>query len=197
VLAADGGDAAATRALFAELGRTCAPGTVLATTSSSVPVIDCAAAAGRLGEVVGMHFVAMPDETDLVEVVSTVGTTPEVEARVLAVCRALGKHPVRCRDRAGFLVGALLFPYLNDAVRMLEARYATVADIDAAMTLGCGYPRGPFEVLDTVGLDVALAAERALYEQLREPGYAPAPLLQQLVTAGRLGRKSGVGFREH
>jgi 3-hydroxybutyryl-CoA dehydrogenase len=190
-------DRAVKQALFARLDEICAPGAVLATTTSSVPVIECAAAAGRLGEVIGMHFVDAPAETDLVEVVSTVGTAPDVEASVLAVCRALGKHPVRCGDRAGFLVNAMLFPYLNDAVKMLEARYATVEDVDAAMTLGCGYPMGPFEVLDAVGLDVALASERALYEQVREPGFAPAPLLEQLVTAGRLGRKSGMGFREH
>ena len=102
-----------------------------------------------------------------------------------------------CTDRAGFIVNALLFPYLNDAVKMLEAHYATADDIDAAMKVGCGYPMGPFELLDVVGLDVSLAIEKELYTEFREPGFAPAPLLEHLVTAGYLGRKTGRGFREH
>jgi len=109
----------------------------------------------------------------------------------------LGKHAVSCTDRAGFIVNALLFPYLNDAVKMLEAHYATADDIDAAMKVGCGYPMGPFELLDVVGLDVSLAIERELYTEFREPGFAPAPLLEHLVTAGYLGRKTGRGFRDY
>jgi 3-hydroxybutyryl-CoA dehydrogenase len=107
---------------------------------------------------------------------------------VLALCDALGVRAVRCGDRAGFVVDALLFPYLNDAVRMVEGRYASADDVDTAMTAGCGYPVGPFEVLDGVGLDVALAVQRRLYAESREPGHAPAPLLEQLVTAGRTFR---------
>ena len=102
-----------------------------------------------------------------------------------------------CTDRAGFIVNALLFPYLNDAVKMLEAHYATADDIDAAMKVGCGYPMGPFELLDVVGLDVSLAIERELYIEFREPGFAPAPLLEHLVTAGYLGRKTGRGFHDY
>ena len=102
-----------------------------------------------------------------------------------------------CGDRAGFIVNALLFPYLNDAVKMLEAHYATADDIDAAMKTGCALPMGPFELLDVVGLDVSLAIERSLYGEFREPGFAPAPLLEHLVTAGRLGRKTGHGFRDY
>ena len=109
----------------------------------------------------------------------------------------IGKHAVRCGDRAGFIVNALLFPYLNDAVKMLEAHYASADDIDSAMKVGCGYPMGPFELLDVVGLDVSLAIERELYLEFREPGFAPAPLLEHLVTAGRLGRKTGKGFRDY
>ncbi len=109
----------------------------------------------------------------------------------------LGKHPVRCGDRAGFIVNALLFPYLNDAVRMLEAHYASVDDIDTAMKLGCRLPMGPFELLDVVGLDVSLAIQRTLYLEFREPGFAPAPLLEHLVTAGYLGRKTARGFRDY
>jgi 3-hydroxybutyryl-CoA dehydrogenase len=102
-----------------------------------------------------------------------------------------------CGDRAGFIVNALLFPYLNDAVKMLEEHYASLDDIDAAMKLGCGYPMGPFELLDVVGLDVSLAIQQRLYLEFREPGFAPAPLLEHLVAAGYLGRKSGRGFRDY
>jgi 3-hydroxybutyryl-CoA dehydrogenase len=113
------------------------------------------------------------------------------------VIERLDKHPVECGDRSGFIVNALLFPYLNDAVKMLQAHYAGVDDIDTAMKTGCGYPMGPFELLDTVGLDVSLAIQRQLYLEFREPGFAPAPLLEQLVTAGYLGRKAGRGFRTY
>jgi 3-hydroxybutyryl-CoA dehydrogenase len=183
--------------LFANLDDICAPGTVLATTTSSLPVIECATATSRPSEVIGMHFFNPASIMRLVEVVTTVSTAKDVEATVLAVTKKIGKHAVRCGDRSGFIVNALLFPYLNDAVKMLEAHYATVDDIDSAMKVGCGYPMGPFELLDVVGLDVSLAIERELYEEFREPGFAPAPLLEHLVTAGRLGRKTGKGFRDY
>jgi 3-hydroxybutyryl-CoA dehydrogenase len=133
----------------------------------------------------------------LVEVVRTVATGDDVLATAHAVVQRLGKHGVNCGDRAGFIVNALLFPYLNDAVKMLQAHYATADGIDTAMKLGCGYPMGPFELLDVVGLDVSLAIERVLYLEFREPGFAPAPLLEHLVTAGYLGRKTGKGFRDY
>jgi 3-hydroxybutyryl-CoA dehydrogenase len=133
----------------------------------------------------------------LVEVVRTVTTADDTVATALAFCERLGKHPVTCGDRAGFIVNALLFPYLNDAVKMLQAHYASADDIDAAMVVGCGYPLGPFALLDVVGLDVALAIQRTLYQEFREPGFAPAPMLEHLVTAGYLGRKAGKGFRDH
>ncbi|GAA3175585.1 3-hydroxybutyryl-CoA dehydrogenase [Blastococcus jejuensis] len=184
-------------ALFANLGELAKPGAVLATTTSSLPVIECAKASGRPADVVGMHFFNPAQVMKLVEVVSTISTAPDVAATAHAVSLALGKHPVSCTDRAGFIVNALLFPYLNDAVKMLEAHYATADDIDAAMKVGCGYPMGPFELLDVVGLDVSLAIERELYIEFREPGFAPAPLLEHLVTAGYLGRKTGRGFRDY
>jgi 3-hydroxybutyryl-CoA dehydrogenase len=184
-------------ALFANLGEIARPGAVLATTTSSLPVIECARASGRPEDVVGMHFFNPAQVMKLVEVVSTISTAPDAAATVHAVSQRLGKHAVSCTDRAGFIVNALLFPYLNDAVKMLEAHYATADDIDAAMKVGCGYPMGPFELLDVVGLDVALAIERELYTEFREPGFAPAPLLEHLVTAGYLGRKAGRGFRDH
>jgi 3-hydroxybutyryl-CoA dehydrogenase len=185
------------QALFAALGEIAKPGAVLATTTSSLPVIECAKASERPGDVVGLHFFNPAPVMKLVEVVSTIATEPDVAATAHAVCAQVGKHAVSCTDRAGFIVNALLFPYLNDAVKMLEAHYATADDIDAAMKVGCGYPMGPFELLDVVGLDVSLAIERELYTEFREPGFAPAPLLEHLVTAGYLGRKAGRGFRDY
>jgi 3-hydroxybutyryl-CoA dehydrogenase len=185
------------QAVFATLDEVCRPGTILATTTCSQPVIACAAATQRPADVVGMHFLNPATAVELVEVVPTVSTAPEVVATLRAVCDRVGRHPVVCGDRAGFIVNALLFPYLNDAVRMLEANYASVDDIDTAMKVGCGYPLGPFELLDMVGLDVALTIERTLYEEFREPGFAPAPLLEHLVTAGYVGRKTGRGFRDY
>ncbi|MFI6235727.1 3-hydroxyacyl-CoA dehydrogenase family protein [Micromonospora sp. NPDC050784] len=185
------------KALFASLDEICKPGVVLATTTSSLPVIDVAMATQRPADVVGLHFFNPAPVMPLVEVVRTIRTSPEATATARAVCAALGKTGVVCGDRSGFIVNALLFPYLNDAVKMLEASYSTADDIDHAMKLGCGYPMGPFELLDVVGLDVSLAIQRELYLELREPGFAPAPLLEHLVTAGYLGRKTRRGFRDH
>jgi 3-hydroxybutyryl-CoA dehydrogenase len=185
------------QALFATLDEICKPGAVLATTTSSLPVIDLAAATSRPADVVGLHFFNPAPVMALVEVVRTVSTAEDVVATAGAVCEQAGKHAVECGDRAGFIVNALLFPYLNDAVKMLQAHYATVEDIDSAMIVGCGYPLGPFDLLDVVGLDVAYAIQRTLYLEFREPGFAPAPLLEQLVTAGYLGRKAGRGFRDY
>jgi 3-hydroxybutyryl-CoA dehydrogenase len=188
-------DLAVKQTLFAALDDIVKPGAVLATTTSSLPVIECAAATRRPNDVVGMHFFNPAPVMKLVEIVSTVSTAADVTATAKAVCQQLGKHAVSCADRAGFIVNALLFPYLNDAVRMLEAHYATADDIDTAMKVGCGYPMGPFELLDVVGLDVSLAIQTTLYREFRERGFAPAPLLEHLVTAGYLGRKTGRGFR--
>jgi len=182
------------KALFAGLDEICKPGVVLATTTSSLPVIECAMATQRPADVIGLHLFNPAPVMKLVEVVRTIRTSATTEATALAVCQKLGKHAVRCEDRSGFIVNALLFPYLNDAVKMLEASYSNADDIDHAMKLGCGYPMGPFELLDVVGLDVALAIQRELYLELREPGFAPAPLMEHLVTAGYLGRKTGRGF---
>ena len=185
------------RALFENLDEICKPGAILATTTSSLPVVECAAVTKRPQDVVGMHFFNPAQVMKLVEVVSTVSTAPEVVATVQDLCAKVGKHAVTCGDRSGFIVNALLFPYLNDAVKMLEANYATADAIDTAMKTGCGLPMGPFELLDVVGLDVALAIQRQLYLEFREPGFAPAPLLEHLVTAGYLGRKTGRGFRTY
>ncbi|MFE2348044.1 3-hydroxyacyl-CoA dehydrogenase family protein [Kitasatospora cineracea] len=190
-------DLAVKRELFGALDEIVKPGAVLATTTSSLPVISCATATSRPRDVVGMHFFNPAPAMKLVEVVSTVLTAEDVTATVLELCAKVRKHPVECGDRAGFIVNALLFPYLNDAVRMLQEHYATVDDIDTAMKLGCGYPMGPFELLDVVGLDVSLTIEQVLHQEFREPGLAAAPLLEHLVAAGCLGRKTGRGFRDH
>ncbi len=197
VLEAVAEDLAVKQELFASLDKICKPGAVLATTTSSLPVIRCATATGRPQDVVGMHFFNPAPAMKLVEVVSTVLTAEDVTATVLELCQAVRKHPVVCGDRAGFIVNALLFPYLNDAVRMIEEHYASVDDVDTAIRLGCGYPMGPFALLDVVGLDVSLTIEKVLHAEFREPGLAPAPLLEHLVAAGCLGRKSGRGFRDH
>lgn len=185
------------RELFATLDKVCKPGAVLATTTSSLPVVAVARVTSRPEDVIGMHFFNPAPAMKLVEVVRTVLTADDVHATVREVCLKVRKHPVDCGDRAGFIVNALLFPYLNNAIKMVEEHYATLDDIDAAMKLGGGYPMGPFELLDVVGLDVSLAIEKVLHSEFRDPGLAPAPLLEHLVAAGCLGRKTGRGFREY
>jgi 3-hydroxybutyryl-CoA dehydrogenase len=183
--------------LFENLDEICKPGVILATTTSSLPVISLATATHRPQDVVGMHFFNPAPVMRLVEVVNTVSTAAAVAETARALCGKLGKIAVSCGDRAGFIVNALLFPYLNDAVKMLEAHYATADDIDTAMKYGCALPMGPFELLDVVGNDVSLAIQRELYLEFREPGFAPTPLLEHLVTAGYLGRKTQRGFRDY
>ncbi|MEV8564845.1 3-hydroxybutyryl-CoA dehydrogenase [Streptomyces sp. NPDC051322] len=190
-------DLAVKQQLFETLDKVCKPGAVLATTTSSLPVIACARATTRPQDVIGMHFFNPAPAMKLVEVVRTVLTADDVHATVREVCTTIRKHPVDCGDRAGFIVNALLFPYLNNAIKMVQEHYATLDDIDAAMKLGGGYPMGPFELLDVVGLDVSLAIEQVLHREFRDPGLAPAPLLEHLVAAGCLGRKTGRGFREY
>jgi len=185
------------QALFENLDEICKEGAILATTTSSLPVVACATVTKRPQDVVGLHFFNPAQIMKLVEVVHTISTADDVVATAQDLCRAIGKHPVTCGDRSGFIVNALLFPYLNDAVKMLQAHYASADDIDVAMKTGCGYPMGPFELLDAVGLDVSLAIQRELYLEFREPGFSPAPLLEHLVTARYLGRKVGRGFRTY
>jgi 3-hydroxybutyryl-CoA dehydrogenase len=186
-------DLALKRELFAALDASAPPDALLATTTSSLPVIACAMATGRPGRVVGIHFFNPARAMHLVEVVPTVRTDETALEQARAFAERVGKHPVLCADRSGFIVNALLFPYLNDAVKMLEEGYATVQDVDAAMKLGCGHPMGPFELMDVVGLDVTLEICRALHTEFREPGFAPAALLGYMVSAGYVGRKAGRG----
>ncbi|MFF0434216.1 3-hydroxyacyl-CoA dehydrogenase family protein [Streptomyces sp. NPDC004327] len=190
-------DLAVKQELFARLDKICKPGAVLATTTSSLPVVACAKATNRPQDVIGMHFFNPAPAMKLVEIVRTVLTADDVHATVREVTAKIRKHGVDCGDRAGFIVNALLFPYLNNAIKMVQEHYATLDDIDAAMKLGGGYPMGPFELLDVVGLDVSLAIEKVLHREFRDPGLAPAPLLEHLVAAGCLGRKTGRGFREY
>ena len=187
-------DPDAKAALFKELDVATKPEAILATSTSSLSVVDLAAATGRPDRVVGLHFFNPAQVMKLVEVVRTVATSDEVDARVAGWVRSIGKRPVRCRDRAGFIVNFLLFPYLNDAVRMHEEGYGAPEDIDSAMKLGCGHPMGPFELIDIVGLDVTFAILNRLHEEFRERRHAPAPLLEHMVRAGYLGRKAGRGF---
>ncbi|CAM3697276.1 3-hydroxybutyryl-CoA dehydrogenase [Nocardioides marinus] len=190
-------DLAIKTTLFENLDEICKPGAILATTTSSLPIIAMAKVTSRPQDVIGMHFFNPATVMKLVEVVSTVSTDDAVTETVRALCAKVGKVAVSCTDRAGFIVNALLFPYLNDAVKMLEAHYASADDIDTAMKQGCALPMGPFELLDVVGNDVSLAIQRELYLEFREPGFAPAPLLEHLVTAGYLGRKTKRGFRDY
>ncbi|MHC3468742.1 3-hydroxyacyl-CoA dehydrogenase family protein [Streptomyces sp. 7R007] len=183
------------KALFARLGAVCGPGALLATTTSSLPVIECGLASGRPEDVIGLHFFNPAPVMRLVEVIPSLETAQRHVDTARTVCRRLGKHPVQCMDRPGFIVNALLFPYLNGAVRLAESHYAGADDIDAVMKHGCGYPLGPFELLDVIGLDVSLSIQRVLHDADRRPGTVPAPLLGHLVAAGRAGRKSGAGFR--
>ncbi|MBU1802767.1 MAG: 3-hydroxyacyl-CoA dehydrogenase family protein, partial [Actinobacteria bacterium] len=195
-------DLAIKTTLFENLDEICrggrgGAGAILATTTSSLPIISMAKVTSRPQDVIGMHFFNPATVMKLVEVVSTVSTDEDVTETTRALCAKVGKVAVSCGDRAGFIVNALLFPYLNDAVKMLEAHYATADDIDLAMKQGCALPMGPFELLDVVGNDVSLAIQKELYSEFREPGFAPAPLLEHLVTAGYLGRKTKRGFRDY
>lgn len=183
--------------IFRELDAAVKPDALLATTTSSLSVVDLAAVTARPDKVIGLHFFNPAPVMKLVEIVRTVATAEEVEERATAWVDSIGKRPVRCRDRAGFIVNFLLFPYLNDAVRMHEEGYGTPENIDTAMKLGCAHPMGPFELMDIVGLDVTHAILSSLHEEFRERRYAPAPLLEHMVRAGYLGRKTGRGFYDY
>ena len=183
--------------IFSQLDKLLPADVIFATTTSSLSVIEIAASTSRMEQFIGIHFFNPAPIMPLVEIVSTVATDSEVVIRCTNLIHQLGKKPVQCSDRAGFIVNALLFPYLNNAIAMASANYASIEDIDTAMKLGCGYPMGPFELLDVVGLDVSLAIINTLYREFREPGFAPQAQLEHLVTAGFVGRKVGRGFRKH
>ncbi len=187
-------DLATKKALFAKLEQIAAPAAILATNTSTLPVIELAMATRRPENVCGIHFFNPAPAMKLVEVVRPLTASDATIATAVAFATACGKDAVEVTDRAGFIVNALLFPYLNNAIRMWEHGTASMEDIDTAMRGGCGFPMGPFALLDLVGLDTSLSILDALYEEFRDPNYAPVPTLRRLVTAGRLGRKTKHGF---
>ncbi|MET0998757.1 MAG: 3-hydroxybutyryl-CoA dehydrogenase, partial [Marmoricola sp.] len=180
--------------IFRELDGIVSPDTILATNTSSLSVTEISSATSHPGRVIGVHFFNPAPVQGFVEIVQTVVTAPEVLDDVATLVQALGKNPVVCGDKAGFIANTLLFGYLNHAVSMYENRYASREDIDAAMRYGCGYPMGPLALLDLIGLDTAYEILDTMYRQGRDRLHAPAPILKQMVTAGLLGRKTGKGF---
>lgn len=190
-------DLAVKKALFNELDKIVKAGAVLGTNTSTLPVVDLAVETARPEAVCGVHFFNPAPMMALVEVVRPLTASDETVEAVKAFATACGKDPVEVKDRAGFIVNALLFPYLNNAVRMLEAGTASAEDIDTAMKGGCNFPMGPLALLDLVGLDTSLSILDALYDEFRDPNYAAVPRLRRMVTAGQLGRKSGEGFYQY
>jgi 3-hydroxybutyryl-CoA dehydrogenase len=190
-------DLAVKKQLFGELDRIVKDGAILATNTSTLPIIEIGVETGRPESVVGVHFFNPAPMMSLVEIIRTLVTSDETIAAVRAFAEACGKEPVEVADRAGFIVNALLFPYLNNAVRMLENGTASRDDIDTAMKGGCNFPMGPLALLDLVGLDTSLAILDALYDEFRDPNYSAVPRLRRMVAAGHLGRKSGRGFYDY
>jgi 3-hydroxybutyryl-CoA dehydrogenase len=174
------------------------PLAVLASNTSSIPIMKLGVATSRPEQVIGIHFFNPVPVLPLVELVSSLVTSPETTDRAADFASgALGKHVIRSQDRAGFIVNALLIPYLLSAIRMLESGFATAEDIDAGMVQGCAHPMGPLALTDLIGLDTTMAVAVSLYEEFKEPLYAPPPLLSRMVEAGLLGRKSGRGFHTY
>ena len=190
-------DLAVKKALFNELDRTVQHTAVLATNTSTLSVIDLAMETSRPERVCGVHFFNPAPAMSLVEVVRPLCASDETIDEVVAFALACGKEPVVVKDQAGFVVNALLFPYLNNAVRLLDQSVATMEGIDTAMKGGCGFPMGPFALLDLVGLDTSLAILDALYAEFGDPNFNAVPRLRRMVSAGLLGRKSGAGFYDY
>jgi 3-hydroxybutyryl-CoA dehydrogenase len=190
-------DLAMKKHLFSELDRICGDAAILATNTSTLPIVEMAMETGRPDRVCGIHFFNPAPMMQLVEVVRAITTSDATADAARAFAEACGKSPVMVKDQAGFIVNALLFPYLNNAVRLFDAGVATRDDIDAAMRDGCSFPMGPLQLLDLVGLDTSLAILDALYAEFSDPNFAPAPLLRRMVTAEQLGRKTGQGFYDY
>ncbi|MCU1429309.1 MAG: 3-hydroxyacyl-CoA dehydrogenase [Actinomycetia bacterium] len=190
-------DLATKKHLFNELDRICGDSTILATNTSTLAVVEMAMDTGRPDKVCGIHFFNPAPMMALVEIVRAITSSDETIAEATSFAQTCGKNPVQVRDQAGFIVNALLFPYLNNAVRLFDNGVATREDIDSAMKGGCNFPMGPLELLDLVGLDTSLSILEALYAEFKDPNYAPAPLLRRMVSAERLGRKTGHGFYEY
>ncbi len=182
---------------FAKLDAICPPHAILASNTSSCNITAMAAATKRPQKVLGLHFFNPVPLMKLVEVVRTILTDEAAVREARDWVQALGKVPVATKDSTGFIVNRLLVPYLLEAIRVYESGLATLEDIDQAMKLGCGYPMGPFALLDLVGLDTTLYVAEVMFEEFREPRFAPPPLLKRMVAAGFLGRKSGRGFYDY
>lgn len=187
-------DLAVKKALFADLDAIVKPEAILATNTSTLPVVEMAMATNRPDKVCGIHFFNPATAMPLVEVVRPITASDATIAAANDFTAKCGKNGVQVKDRAGFIVNALLFPYLNNAIRIWETGTASMEDIDTAMKGGCNFPMGPFALLDLVGLDTSLAILEALYAEFADPNYAPVPTLRRLVAAGKLGRKTGEGF---
>mgnify|MGYP001614617640 CR=1 FL=1 len=183
--------------LFAELDAICKPSTILASNTSSLSIIEMAAATKRPGLVCGLHFFNPVPLMRLVEVVRTISTSEATLAEAHAFAKAIGKTAITAKDTPGFVVNLLLVPYLLDAIRALESGLATREDIDAGMTLGCGHPMGPLALLDFVGLDTTYYIANIMFDEFKEAKYAPPPLLKRMVLAGHYGKKSGKGFYDY
>jgi 3-hydroxybutyryl-CoA dehydrogenase len=184
----------AKQAIFSALDAACPPQTILASNTSSIPIIDLASVTRRPERVLGMHFMNPVPVMRLVELVRAITTADAVLTDARAIGEALGKRVIVSKDRAGFIVNMLLVPYLLEAIRMYESGFAAREDIDLGMMLGTNHPMGPLTLLDYVGLDTTYYIANILFEEFREPKYAPPPLLKQMVTAGFHGRKAGRGF---
>jgi len=187
----------AKKELFAELDRLCPPATIFASNTSSISITEMAMVTRRPDRFVGLHFFNPVPVMKLVEVIRTIATDPRVFDEIVAFAARLGKTPVRTSDRTGFIVNRLLVPYLLDAVRALEEGVASIEDIDNSMKLGCGYPMGPFTLLDFVGLDTTYYIANVMFDEFKEKRFAPPPLLKRMVLAGWNGRKAGRGFYDY
>ena len=183
--------------MFRRLDEVTKPEVILASNTSSIPIADLGAATSRPDKVLGMHFFNPVPVMGLIELVRAISTSDDTMTFGRAYGVVLGKTTVESRDRAGFIVNALLIPYLNGAIRMLEDGFATREDIDTAVHLGLNHPMGPLQLIDLIGLDTHLFIANVLFEEFKEPTYAPPPLLRRMVTAGRLGRKVGRGFYDY
>ncbi len=184
----------AKREAYAEVETVVAPTAILVSNTSSLCITELAASTRRPDRFAGLHFFNPVPLMKLAEVVRALSTSDETYRAVFEFARSLGKAPITAPDRPGFIVNRLLVPYLLDAIRAYEQGVGTIEDIDAGMTLGCGHPMGPFALLDFVGLDTTHYIANIMFDEFREPAYAPPPLLKRMVLAGRLGRKSGRGF---
>ncbi|MGZ4109428.1 MAG: 3-hydroxybutyryl-CoA dehydrogenase [Actinomycetota bacterium] len=194
VLEAATEDVAVKRDLFARLDGVMRDEVVFGSNTSSIPIATLGAATTRPDRVVGMHWFNPVPAMGLIEIVPAITTSEETVAFARGFGERMGKRTVLSGDRAGFIVNTLLIPYLNDAIRMLEERFATAEDIDTAVHLGLNHPMGPLRLADLIGLDTCLNIAEILFEEFRDPKFAPPPLLRRMVTAGRLGKKTGAGF---